>query len=144
MASAWAPRRPLPRRPPAPRLRPSARCALDYFHTGNTTQELFALDHVVIEPAAWSGVPGRDDDPLQLGAYGFDVRDAGTTALLYSRGFGSIYEEWVTTEEAATITRTFHESLRFPAPRMRRMTRAATLKKCVRLRQSISASARRR
>ena len=110
---AQAPSTRAPALPAAPSVRTMR---LDYFHTGNTTQELFALDQVVIEPAAWSGVPGRTDDPLQLGAYGFDVRDAGTSALLYSRGFGSIYDEWVTTEEAATITRTFHESLRFPAP----------------------------
>jgi hypothetical protein len=35
---------------------------------------------------------------------------------LYSRGFSSIYGEWVTTEEAKKANRTFHESLRFPAP----------------------------
>ena len=107
---------PSARAPSLPTASPQRTMRVDYFHTGNTTQELFALDQVVIEPVAWSGVPGRADDPLQLGAYGFDVRDAGTKALVYSRGFGSIYDEWVTTEEAATITRTFHESLRFPAP----------------------------
>jgi hypothetical protein len=89
---------------------------VDYFHTGNTTQELFSLDEVVVEPTAWAGPVGRAADPLNYGAYGFDVRDAATKALLYSRGFGSIYDEWVTTEEAAGITRTFHESVRFPAP----------------------------
>lgn len=89
---------------------------VDYFHTGNSTQEIFALDQVSIEPAAWSGVPGKAEDGLALGAYGFDVRDAASGALLHSRGFGSIYDEWITTEEAATVSRTFHESLRFPAP----------------------------
>jgi hypothetical protein len=89
---------------------------LDYFHTGNTTQELFALDEVVIEPSQWSGSARGNTDTLNYGAYGFDVRDAASKALLYSRGFGSIYDEWVTTEEAKTTTRTFHESLRFPQP----------------------------
>ncbi len=89
---------------------------VDYFHTGNTNQELFSLDQVAIEPTAWPGAVGRPDDTLQLGAYGFDVRDKASNALLYSRGFGSIYDEWATTEEAAAVTRTFHESLRFPAP----------------------------
>lgn len=89
---------------------------VDYFHTGSMSQELFSLDQVAIEPTAWPGALGRADDTLQLGAYGFDVRDKASNALLYSRGFGSIYDEWVTTEEAGTVTRTFHESLRFPAP----------------------------
>ena len=89
---------------------------LDYFHTGNTKQELFSLDEAVVEPSAWSGHAGHTADPLNYGAYGFDVRDAATKALRYAHGFGSIYDEWVTTEEAKTATRTFHESVRFPAP----------------------------
>ena len=36
--------------------------------------------------------------------------------MLYSRGFASIYGEWETTEEATTMNRTFHESVRFPEP----------------------------
>lgn len=90
---------------------------VDYYHTGNTTQELFALDEVVIEPTPWPGPLGVVEDRLRFGAYGFDVRDAQTRALLHSGGFGSIYDEWVTTEEASSRTRTFHESVRFPAPR---------------------------
>jgi hypothetical protein len=89
---------------------------LDYFHTGDTTREIFALDEVVVEPAPWPGSPRGNADPLNYGAYGFDVRDAASKTLLYSRGFGSIYDEWVTTEEAKATTRTFHESLRFPLP----------------------------
>jgi hypothetical protein len=89
---------------------------VDYFHTGNTSQEIFALDEVVIEPAPWPGRATPAEDVIRYGAYGFDVRDAASKQLLYSDGFGSIYDEWVTTEEAAAITRTFHESVRFPAP----------------------------
>jgi hypothetical protein len=36
--------------------------------------------------------------------------------VIFSRGFASIYGEWETTEEATKVNRTFHESLRFPAP----------------------------
>lgn len=89
---------------------------VDYFHTGNTTQELFSLDEAVVEPAAWPGPANAAADPLNYGAYGFDVRDAASKQLLHSRGFGSIYDEWVTTEEAKAVTRTFHESVRFPMP----------------------------
>jgi hypothetical protein len=35
---------------------------------------------------------------------------------LYTRGFASIYGEWVGTDEARTQRRGFHESVRFPAP----------------------------
>jgi len=89
---------------------------VDYFHTGGMTPEVFALDEVVIEPAPWPGPAGTVDDTLRYGAYGVDVRDATSKRLLYSAGFGSIFDEWVTTEEAKATSRTFHESVRFPAP----------------------------
>src|SRR5262245_66122064 len=28
---------------------------LDYYHSGNTSQELFSLDRIVLEPLAWPG-----------------------------------------------------------------------------------------
>jgi len=107
--------------PPAPTPAPAATngprtLRVDYFHTGSSTQELFSLDEVVVEPAPWPGHVGRREDAMRYGAYGFDVRDAATSDLLYSGGFGSIFDEWATTEEATKVTRTFHESVRFPMP----------------------------
>ena len=89
---------------------------VDYFHTGGLSPEVFALDEVVIEPAAWPGPAGPTEDTLRYGAYGFDVRDAASKRRLYSAGFGSIFDEWATTDEASTMSRTFHESVRFPEP----------------------------
>ncbi len=54
---------------------------VDYFHTGSSTQELFSLDEVVVEPTPWPGRAGHTDDSLRYGAYGFDVRDAASSAL---------------------------------------------------------------
>ncbi|HYG08563.1 MAG TPA: M64 family metallopeptidase, partial [Pyrinomonadaceae bacterium] len=89
---------------------------LDFYHTGNATQELFSVDRVVIEPLPWPGNPRRAIDESNIGKYLFEVRDQKTNRLLYSRGFASIYGEWETTDEAKTANRTFQESLRFPAP----------------------------
>ena len=89
---------------------------LDYFHTGNATQELFSVDRIVIEPLPWPGNPNKPIDATNRGTYFFEVRDLRSKRVLYSRGFSSIYGEWVTTDEAKNATRTFHESLRFPAP----------------------------
>lgn len=89
---------------------------LDYYHTGDATQEVFSVDRVLIEPLPWPGSPTQAIDNSNLGKYLFEVRDLKTNQLLYSRGFASIYGEWETTDEAKTIKRTFHESLRFPAP----------------------------
>jgi hypothetical protein len=89
---------------------------LDYYHTGNAKQEVFGVDRVVIEPLPWPGDPSKSIDNTNLGKYFFEVRDAKTKQLLYSRGFASIYGEWETTDEATTMMRSFSESLRFPAP----------------------------
>ena len=88
---------------------------LDYFHTGTASEERFALDGVVFE-GPWPGPPGRALDQTNLGQYFFEVVDPRTQRVLYSRGFTSIFGEWETTAEAKARTRTFHESLRFPAP----------------------------
>jgi IgA Peptidase M64/Peptidase M64 N-terminus len=89
---------------------------LDYYHTGNSTQELFSLDKLTIEPLPWAGNPHQPVDHTNLGKYLFEVIDRSTNRVIYSRGFASIYGEWETTDEAKKANRTFHESLRFPAP----------------------------
>lgn len=89
---------------------------LDYYHTGNSSQEMFSVDRVIVEPLPWPGNPRRGVDESNLGKYLFEVREPKTNRVLYSRGFASIYGEWETTDEAKSVNRTFHESLRFPAP----------------------------
>ncbi|HVS16570.1 MAG TPA: M64 family metallopeptidase [Thermoanaerobaculia bacterium] len=88
---------------------------IDLFHTGGRGVEIFAVDRVVIEPLPWPGHPSGNLDPTGWGIYRFEVIDAAG-ATVYSRGFSSIFAEWETTAEAAETHRTFHESLRFPAP----------------------------
>ena len=89
---------------------------VDYFHTGGPRSgETFALD-AVVNDGPWPGSRTALVDDTNLGQYRFEVRSAAG-ALLYSRGYGSIYGEWETTAEAKSAHRTFHESLRFPWPR---------------------------
>ena len=101
----------------------SAACAsspatlrVDWFHAGDRAQELFTLDAQVREPLPWPGNPARPLDDTGLGGWLFEVRDAATGALLYSRGYATLFSEWVTTDEAKARARTFHESARFPDP----------------------------
>jgi hypothetical protein len=89
---------------------------LDYFHTGNATEERFSLDRIVLEPLDWPGNPARAIDDTNLGKYFFEVIDRGSNRVIFSRGYASIFGEWETTDEAKERHRTFSESLRFPAP----------------------------
>jgi hypothetical protein len=87
---------------------------VDYYHTGNATQEHFSLDRVVVEPLPWPGDPAKAIDTTLRGKYWFEVIDEATKRVVYSRGFASMYGEWETTAEAMKMNRTFSESLRFP------------------------------
>jgi hypothetical protein len=89
---------------------------VDYYHTGNSKQEIFSVDRVQIEPLPWPGDMSRTIDDTNLGKYFFAVRDDKSKRVLYSRGFASIFGEWETTDEAGKVTKTFSESFRFPAP----------------------------
>jgi hypothetical protein len=88
---------------------------LDLLHTGGKGVEIFAVDRLRQEPLPWPGHPSRAADDGSLGAYRYEVRAADGT-LLQARGYATIFGEWTSTDEAATLHRTFHESLRFPAP----------------------------
>ncbi len=89
---------------------------VDLHHQGTATTESFSLDRVVLEPLAWPGNPAKPHDDTNLGKYRFEVRDAKTGKVLYSRGFASIMGEWQDTAEARKRSRVFEESLRFPCP----------------------------
>src|SRR5580704_14791116 len=85
---------------------------IDYYHTGNSHEERFSLDRVVLEPLEWPGNLSRSIDESRLGNYLFEVREQANGKLLYSRGFNSTFGEWKDTEEALHENRTFSESLR--------------------------------
>jgi len=89
---------------------------VDYYHTGNSHEEWFSLDRVVLEPLEWPGNLNKSIDESGMGNYLFEVRERGSGKLLYSRGSNSVFGEWKTTEEALHAKRTFSESLRFPSP----------------------------
>jgi len=89
---------------------------VDYNHSGNSLGEQYALERVLIEPLPWPGNPAQNFDNTDRGQNRVEVVDAKTGDLLYSRGFSTIFGEWRTTEEAARVSRGFHESVRFPKP----------------------------
>ena len=88
---------------------------LDYYHTGNSAEEHFAIDRMVND-GIWAGSERQLVDELRLGKYFFEIQEPGTGKVLFSRGYSSIYGEWETTPEAGKEWGVFHESVRFPWP----------------------------
>lgn len=89
---------------------------VDYYHSGNATEDRIALERIIAD-GDWAGSRTQLLDTLDRGLYGYEVHDARSKQLLYSRGFCSVFGEWQTTTPAREQWGTFHESLRFPWPK---------------------------
>lgn len=90
---------------------------VDYHHTGTKRQETISLDKVY-EEGAWPGSKTNLLDHFNLGEYVVRAYDVASAALIYSRGYSTMFNEWQTTDEAASgLYRTFHETVRFPFPK---------------------------
>ena len=74
----------------------------------------------MVEPLPWPGNPARPIDDTDSGKYLFQVRDATTKSLLYSRGFASIFGEWEDTPEAKERAPHLRGVPALPAPRRTR------------------------
>lgn len=94
----------------------TATVRVDYTHSGNALSDSYALERVLIEPLPWPGDTSRNLDDTNRGQNRVEVVDAKTGDLIYSRGFSTVFGEWKTTEEAGRMSRSFHESVRFPKP----------------------------
>lgn len=95
---------------------PPATVRVDILHSGNAKGESYALERVAIEPLPWPGNLARSIDTTNRGNNLLEVSDAKTGAVLYTRGYSTIFAEWASTGEAGKISRGFQETLRFPKP----------------------------
>ncbi len=118
LAACSAPSTPRAAEPDGPTLDArftGATLRFDYDHVGTAAAEHIAPHGYRIE-GPWAGSTTILEDPSGLGLYRFVVRDASSSAILWSRGFCSIFGEWATTGPAKTAWRSFQESQRFPEP----------------------------
>lgn len=88
---------------------------LDYTHAGNAENEFYYLDEIIAEPF-WGGSKTNLIDRYKYGKYYFEVYDKAGGALIYSRGYSSLFAEWQTTLEAREVSKSFEETIIFPMP----------------------------
>lgn len=89
---------------------------LDYFHTGNSTEDNYSFDELIEEPF-WGGSKTNLIDKFNYGKYKFIVKDYKTGQIIYSRTYSTLFSEWQTTDEAKQTVRTFNETIVFPYPK---------------------------
>lgn len=89
---------------------------VDYIHSGSAPAEYYMLDTLFVEKY-WGGSKTNLIDEFDYGNHKFEVYDAETNELLYSRGFSSLFREYQATPEGETSCKAFDETIVFPYPK---------------------------
>ena len=89
---------------------------IDYIHSGNSVEEYYEFDTLYTEKY-WGGSKTNLIDKFNYGNYKFEVYDAETNELLYSRAYSSLFREWQATPEAEGNYKAFDETVVLPYPK---------------------------
>jgi hypothetical protein len=88
---------------------------VDYIIAGNHSKSDVFFQSLKKE-AFWGGSKTALIDSMNYGEYLCKVFPEGSSELIYSRGFSTLFQEWQTTEEATVISQGFYESTNVPFP----------------------------
>jgi len=89
---------------------------LDYIHSGNSKMEFYAFENFKKEEF-WGGSHTKMLETFEYGKYFVKVFDKISNKLIYSRGYGSLFHEWSTTDEAKKFNKAFEETVTVPFPK---------------------------
>lgn len=86
---------------------------VDYLFNGNAQKQEISLDELVSLPG-WAGRRNfLDKLPLE-GNGQITMKDKTTGKVIYHTSFSSLFQEWVSEEEASRVTRGFENTFYFP------------------------------
>lgn len=88
---------------------------IDYYLGGGSQSQNFYFKELRAEPY-WSGSPQSTFDTLGLGGYRVVVRHRESGSIIFTQGFSTLFQEYVTTPQATTVQRAFEGSSRIPFP----------------------------
>lgn len=88
----------------------------DYLLSGNHTMAT-VIPCQIKKEKMWSGSHNTMIDNLNLGTYRFQVYDVKSGALIFSKGFSPLFQEWQSTAEAKKTDKAFYQAVRFPFPK---------------------------
>jgi hypothetical protein len=88
----------------------------DYMLAGNSRKTLVYPVAMKEEPF-WAGSNINLINPFNSGNFKYELFDSTGNALIYSRPFCTLFQEWQTTDEAKTTDRSFYEVATFPYPK---------------------------
>ncbi|RLD48511.1 MAG: peptidase M64 [Bacteroidetes bacterium] len=94
----------------------------DYTIGGNSKETKAYFNKLKQEPF-WGGSKKNLIDKFNFGDFRVSVLDSAGEKLLYSRGYSTLYVEWIDTDEAKHTSRSFYESVVVPFPKHRILIR---------------------
>ena len=89
---------------------------VDYLLGGNAKEQSVFLQNIKKEPY-WGGTTVNMLDTFNYGNFRFQLVDKASGTLIYSRGFGSLFQEWQATPEAKTLNRAYYQVNVMPFPK---------------------------
>ena len=89
---------------------------LDYIFAGNTQQQLIALDELA-SIHNWAGRRINLDKVPVKGNGELSVIDCESQKCIYRTSFSTLFQEWLTTEEATLTTKSFEGTFLIPFPK---------------------------
>lgn len=89
---------------------------IDYIFSGNASQQMVALD----ELSSFNGWAGRrvnlDKVPVR-GNGEISIIEPESRKVIYRQTFSSLFQEWLVTEEASKVTKSFEATFLLPMPK---------------------------
>jgi len=89
---------------------------IDLLHAGNFESSHFYLDNLKKEPF-WGGSKTNLLDKFDYGEHKVIVKDKSTGKEIYSRGYSTLFQEWASSPEAKTVSKSFFETITVPYPK---------------------------
>ena len=89
---------------------------LDYTFMGNATEQHIAIAELSSSPNWYGRRINLDNVPL-MGNGDLTLYDSATNEVIYKTSFSSLFQEWITTPEALTVTKSFEFTLLVPMPK---------------------------
>ncbi|OQY05916.1 MAG: peptidase M64 [Bacteroidetes bacterium 4572_117] len=88
----------------------------DYTRAGNS-EASFVYFEQLKEEAFWGGSKINLIDKFNFGDYRIMLYDSTGKKLIYSRGYSTLFREWIDTDEAKMVSRSYYESVVMPFPK---------------------------
>ena len=89
---------------------------VNYLFTGDASQQAICVDGLSALPR-WAGRRHHLDELPLAGNGQITMRDARDSTVIYRTSFSSLFQEWLSTDEARTTTRGFENTFLMPWPK---------------------------